>query len=116
MALTDMSKIWNTVLSMDDLASSTYTSNSIRHMTDMLVKNIADNTDKYVQQELERALGLDSQELYTKEEKEVDEAEVEKELVLSLLKGGFEKKCGISFDRFIDVYNEILSDNPEKLI
>ena len=36
--------------------------------------------------------------------------------VINLLKGGFESRCGISFDEFIKVYNDLLEHSPEKLI
>ena len=42
--------------------------------------------------------------------------ETEEEKVIKLLKGDFEKKTGITFERFIEVYNSILENNPEKLI
>ena len=51
-----------------------------------------------------------------------DEEEVElkpmtpQERVINLLKGGFESRCGISFDEFIKVYNDLLEHSPEKLI
>lgn len=54
------------------------------------------------------------------DEPEDEEVELEpitpQERVISLLKGGFEIRCGISFDEFIQVYNELLEHNPEKLI
>jgi hypothetical protein len=40
----------------------------------------------------------------------------EEEKVVKLLKGGFEEKHGLTFDKFIEVYNKLLQDNPEKLI
>ena len=42
--------------------------------------------------------------------------ETEEDKVIRLLKGDFEKKTGITFERFIEVYNSILEKNPEKLI
>lgn len=38
------------------------------------------------------------------------------EKVIALLKGGFEEKCGMSFDTFIKSYNALLQNHPEKLI
>ena len=38
------------------------------------------------------------------------------EIVLKLLKGDFEKNNGITFEDFIETYNKILENSPEKLI
>ena len=61
---------------------------------------------------------------YDEKDSDWDDEEEEVELkpmtpqerVINLLKGGFENRCGISFDEFIQVYNELLEHNPEKLI
>lgn len=42
--------------------------------------------------------------------------ETEHEKVVRILKGDFEKKFGMSYDRFVEIYNEILKNDPEKLI
>lgn len=38
------------------------------------------------------------------------------EKVIDLLKGGFERRCGISLDEFTRIYHELLEHSPEKLI
>lgn len=40
----------------------------------------------------------------------------EHDKVVKILKGDFEKKFGMTYDRFVEIYNEILKNNPEKLI
>lgn len=42
--------------------------------------------------------------------------ESDKERVVKILKGGFENQFGMSYDRFVELYNEILKDEPERLI
>ena len=82
-------------------------------MTTKLKKWILEDEDEYDCEEYDEK---DS------EWDEDDDEEVElkpmtpQERVISLLKGGFENRCGISFDEFIQVYNELLEHNPEKLI
>jgi len=44
----------------------------------------------------------------------IDETKEEK--VVRLLKGDFERLCGISFDDFLITYHHIVKNNPEKLI
>jgi len=44
------------------------------------------------------------------------DSQTEEEKVVKLLKGGFEEKCGITFTKFIEIYHNILENNPEKLI
>lgn len=36
--------------------------------------------------------------------------------VIEILKGGLETKFGIDFETFMETYEKILADNPEKLI
>jgi hypothetical protein len=43
-------------------------------------------------------------------------AETPHDKVIRLLKGDFEKTHGITFEKFIETYNDILENNPEKLI
>ena len=38
------------------------------------------------------------------------------EIVIKLLKGDFEEKCGLSFDEFMETYKNLLEKHPEKLI
>lgn len=42
--------------------------------------------------------------------------ETDEEKVIKILKGDFEKKFGMSFEKFIDIYNNIINTSPEKLI
>lgn len=42
--------------------------------------------------------------------------EAEHDKVVRILKGGFEKSFGMSFERFLEVYREIVKNHPEKLI
>ena len=42
--------------------------------------------------------------------------ETDEEIVIKLLKGDFKKQCGIDFEKFIEVYNDIIENHPEKLI
>jgi len=42
--------------------------------------------------------------------------ETEEDKVIKILKGGFEKKFNMSFEKFIEIYNNILENSPEKLI
>lgn len=42
--------------------------------------------------------------------------ESDEDKVVRILKGDFEKKFGMSFEKFIEVYNKLLDDSPEKLI
>ncbi len=42
--------------------------------------------------------------------------ETEHDTVVRILKGDFEKKFGMTYDRFVELYNDILKNNPEKLI
>ena len=42
--------------------------------------------------------------------------ENDKERVVKILKGGFENQFGMTYERFVELYNEILKDEPEKLI
>lgn len=37
-------------------------------------------------------------------------------MVIELLKGGFETKCGLSFQDFMEIYTELIEESPEKLI
>ena len=46
--------------------------------------------------------------------KQRDESDEDK--VIRILKKDFEAKHGMSFDKFIETYNKILANNPEKLI
>lgn len=43
-------------------------------------------------------------------------AETKEEKVVRLLKGDFERYCGITFEDFVEVRNKIIEENPEKLI
>lgn len=43
-------------------------------------------------------------------------SETEEETVIRLLKGDFEEETGISFERFMEIYNDIMQRTPEKLI
>lgn len=45
-----------------------------------------------------------------------DPIEEKKKKVIRLLKGGFEEKFGMSFDDFIAVYNELIENEPQRLI
>ncbi len=38
------------------------------------------------------------------------------EKVIDLLKGGFEKRCGLSLDEFMETYHKLLEHSPERLI
>lgn len=40
----------------------------------------------------------------------------DEEKVIRLIKGDFEKYCGLSFDDFIKTHDHLLKNNPEKLI
>lgn len=42
--------------------------------------------------------------------------ETDNDVVIRFIKGDFEKVTGMSFDKFKDVYMDILEKNPEKLI
>ncbi len=42
--------------------------------------------------------------------------ESDEDKVVRILKTDFEAKHGMTFDKFIEVYNKILKDSPEKLI
>ena len=42
--------------------------------------------------------------------------ETEHDKVVRILKGDFEKRFGMKFERFIEVYHEIVKDHPERLI
>lgn len=42
--------------------------------------------------------------------------ETDEEKVIRILKKDFEAKHGMTFDKFIEVYQKILSESPEKLI
>ena len=42
--------------------------------------------------------------------------ETDEEKVIRILKGDFEETFGMSFDKFIDIYNNLLENNPDKLI
>ena len=52
--------------------------------------------------------------LKTYNEKHYNESDEDK--VIRILKKDFEAKHEISFDKFIEIYNKILINNPEKLI
>ncbi len=90
--------------------------------------------EKYLQQELEREkqeiemykwkmmeemtryketddLLIDELEKYMK-----PKIETEHEKVVRILKGDFEKKFGMTFERFIEVYHDMMEQHPEKLI
>lgn len=96
---------WNNAYTLDDFSSSTYSLKSFKHMSELL----AAEATRQIEQEFTNALGINP---YGSNFQEVNEEDV----VINLLQGDFEKKCGISFERFIEVYNEILKNNPEKLI
>jgi len=96
------SSIWDS----DDFSSllgSTYSDFSFKQIATLLSKAVDYDND----------LCLNDEKVVESEE---EKSENEKKYVIELLKGGFEEKCGISFDRFINIYNEILETNPEKLI
>jgi hypothetical protein len=38
------------------------------------------------------------------------------EKVIELVKGGLENRFGISFDEFMEIYNNLLENYPEKLV
>lgn len=40
----------------------------------------------------------------------------DEEKVLKILKGGFEKEFGMTYEKFKEIYETILEENPEKLI
>ena len=42
--------------------------------------------------------------------------ETDEEKVIRILKKDFEAKHGMTFDKFVEVYQKILSESPEKLI
>ena len=42
--------------------------------------------------------------------------ETDQDKVARILKGDFEKQFGITFEKFIEVYHDIVENNPEKLI
>lgn len=42
--------------------------------------------------------------------------ETDEDKVVRILKGDFENKFGMTYEKFIEMYNEILKKNPEKLI
>lgn len=42
--------------------------------------------------------------------------ETDADKVVRILKHDFEKKHGMTFDKFIEVYNDLLKNNPERLI
>lgn len=42
--------------------------------------------------------------------------ETDEEKVIRILKKDFELKHGMTFDKFIEIYQKILSESPEKLI
>ncbi len=42
--------------------------------------------------------------------------ETNEQKVIRILKGDFEKKFGMTFEKFIETYNGILENSPEKLI
>ncbi len=52
---------------------------------------------------------------------EVDEivsysVETDEELVIRMLKGGFEKHMGMSYQKFATIHKQLLENHPEKLI
>lgn len=42
--------------------------------------------------------------------------ETEREKVIRVLKGAFEEYFNMTFDRFVEIYHEILEESPEDLI
>lgn len=48
--------------------------------------------------------------------KVIFDTETDEEKVVRILKGDFEKKFGMTYEKFKNVYDIILRDNPEKLI
>ncbi len=44
------------------------------------------------------------------------QVESDEDKVARILKGDFEKKFGMTFEKFIEVYHRMLENNPEKLI
>ena len=81
-------------------------------MTTKLRKWIIEEEDEYDCEEFDEK---DSD--WDDEEEEVElKPMTPQERVINLLKGGFESRCGISFDEFIKVYNDLLEHSPEKLI
>ena len=72
---------------------------------DMLEKRVLntwenDWTDEKIEDKFKHILGKESEE----------------DKVARILKGDFEKQFGITFEKFIEVYNYIVENNPEKLI
>lgn len=60
--------------------------------------------------------GNESQSSFNYFKKQTIEPETDEEKVIRLMKGGFEKHHGITFERFIEIYHCILEKSPEKLI
>ncbi len=50
------------------------------------------------------------------EEKEKLKKQLKEKTAINLIRGGLEKKYGLSVSELIDIYEKILKDNPEKLV
>ena len=90
-------------------------------MTTKLRKLIIDEEDECFEEEYdEKDSDWDDEEDSDWDDEEDEEVELKpltpEQRVINLLKGGFESRCGISFDEFIKVYNDLLEHSPEKLI
>ena len=76
------------------------------YMNDLLKKSVLDSwhndwTDEEMKKKFEELAAS----------KETDEDKVAR-----ILKGDFEKKFGMTFEKFIEVYHKMLENSPEKLI
>lgn len=78
----------------------------------LFTQQFKDAEEQYLKNFINHTTGIcETNDLFSYYPKETDE-----ELVIRLLKGDFENKCGISFDKFTEIHESILKNNPEKLI
>lgn len=99
--------------SLDQMGSfDDFTGHSTSGVTiEKLKEFLGSYANNQIEQQLIMAMNGNLQDPFSSTVKETDE-----EIVLRLLKHDFEDCCGISFDKFIEIYHEILEQNPEKLI
>ena len=81
-----------------------------------LNKIIANFANKEIENDILRSYGLEDLISILGDDVEDECIETDEEKVIRLLKHDFEENNGISFEKFMDVYHNIVENNPEKLI
>lgn len=94
----------NSTMSMDQFNDDAYYNDYTTKLRNKIAIQIAQDTDSELLRQLTALLKT----------AKIDETEEQK--VIRILKHDFESTHGITFERFIEVYHNILRDSPEKLI